>query len=141
MDFLNKLGKKFSETYNIASEKTTKLAKETKLKIKIADTRENMKMEYMKIGEAIYKKYLNNRDDNIALQFITEFKAIDKAMESIKNAESEILYLKNRKKCSKCGEEFEEEFEFCPNCGSKNQVDDIKVFDAEIVNPEESNKD
>ena len=37
MDFLNKLSKKASEAYKVTADKTGKLAKEAKLKMKIND--------------------------------------------------------------------------------------------------------
>lgn len=140
MDFFDKLGKKVSETYNVASEKTTKLAREAKLKVAISEIKENIEKEYEKIGKAIYDKYLNKRDDDVALQFIEEFKAIDKASERIKNAEDEILDLKEKKKCSKCGAEYEAKFEFCPNCGNKSEKEEPKVYEAEVINTDDSSK-
>lgn len=139
MDFFDKLGKKVSETYNVASEKTSKLAKEAKLKVSISEAQEKIEREYIKIGKNIYEKYLNHRDDDVALTFIEEFKTIDKLKESVRNSEKEILDLKDKKKCNKCGSEFEAKFEFCPNCGAKNEQEEPQVFEAEIVNKEDSN--
>ena len=42
MEFLDKLTKKASETYKGAAEKTGKLAKEAKLKMKISDNKSKM---------------------------------------------------------------------------------------------------
>lgn len=139
MDFFDKLGKKMSETYNVASEKTSKLAKEAKLKINISEEKERIQEEYKKIGEKLYQKYLNNRDAEVVLDFIEEFKNIDTAKGNIKNSEDEILDLKDRKKCTKCGTAFDEKFEFCPSCGTKAEKEESQVFEAEIVN-EEDNK-
>ena len=141
MDFFDKLGKKVSETYNVASEKTSKLAKEAKLKITISEEKEKIESEYKKIGEKLYEKYLNNRDDEVALAFIEEFKNIDVAKENIKKSEDEILDLKDRKKCAKCGNSFDDKFEFCPSCGTKaekEEKEEPQVFEAEIVNEEEN---
>lgn len=136
MDFFDKLGKKVSETYNVASEKTSKLAKEAKLKIAISETEEKVEEEYKKIGKAVYEKYVNNRDEEVALGFIEEFKNIDQYEESIKKAKKEILDLKDKKKCEKCGTEYETKFDFCPSCGAKNVKE---ILEAEIVNDEETN--
>ena len=64
MDFFDKLGQKFSETYNTASEKTSKLARETKLKMLISETKDTQKQLFEKLGQEFYKKYLN-KDNKI----------------------------------------------------------------------------
>lgn len=137
MDFFDKIGKKVSETYNVASEKTTKLAREAKLKISISEEKEKIETAYRNIGQKLYEKYLNNRGDEIALAFVEEFKNVDKAKESIKNFEKEILDLKDKKKCSNCANEYEEKYDFCPNCGTKNEKE---VFEAEVVDKKEENE-
>ena len=64
MDFFDKLGKKVSDTYNSASEKTSKLARETKLKLSIAEEKDNEKQFYEKLGQEFYKKYFKCRVEN-----------------------------------------------------------------------------
>ena len=119
MDFFDKIGKKVTETYNVASEKTGKLAKEAKLKIEISDNERLIKDTYVKIGERIYTEYLNKRDNDVALQFISEFKEVDGLKEDIKLANQTILELNDKIKCKKCNTEFESKFDYCPSCGEK----------------------
>ena len=61
-----------------------------------------------------FKGHLDN-----FIEFIEEFKEIDKIDMSIKNYENEILTLKGLRNCPKCGEPFNIDFEFCPKCGYK----------------------
>ena len=119
MDFFDKLGKKVSDTYNTASEKTTKLARETKLKMLISENRDIQKQLFEKLGQDFYKIFLYKRDSEVSIQFIEKFKALDKTEETIKNYENEILSLKGFRNCIKCGEPFNMDFEFCPKCGYK----------------------
>ena len=119
MDFFDKLGKKVSDTYNTASEKTTKLPRETKLKMLISENRDIQKQLFEKLGQDFYKSFLDKRDSEVAIQFIEQFKALDKTEETIKNYENEILSLKGFRNCIKCGEPFNMDFEFCPKCGYK----------------------
>ena len=56
MDFFNKLGKKTSEAYQTAKEKTTKLSGEIKLKSKISDYKDKIDCEYREIGKIVYEK-------------------------------------------------------------------------------------
>ena len=141
MDFFDKIGKKVSEGYNAAAEKTSKLTKEAKLKLAIAENKNKLDDEYKKIGEKVYEKFLNSRDHNIAMTLIEEFKIIDELKEAIKNNEAEILELKDKKKCTKCGKEYDENFDFCPNCGAKTEKEEPQVFEAEVVNENETNTD
>ncbi len=141
MDFFDKIGKKVSETYNAASEKTSKLAKEAKLKITVSEMEGKLRDEYTKLGEKFYSKYANEREIDIISDFIELFKNIDSIKESIKNTNEEILNIKDKVKCASCGKEYDETFEFCPNCGAKTKKEEPKVFEAEIIqenNNEES---
>lgn len=124
MDFFDKLGKKVSDTYNSASEKTSKLARETKLKLSIAEEKDNEKQFYEKLGQEFYKKYLDKRDSEVALEFIENFMQIDKVREKIKNYEDEINSIKGLKTCPKCGESFDVNYEFCPKCGYKHEEEE-----------------
>ena len=138
MDFFDKIGEKVSKTYNVASEKTANFAKETKLKIEISENKDKINEEYKNIGKKLYEKYIDKRDEDVAMNFIEEFKKIDALNEAIKSYENEILDLKDKTKCEKCGEEFEENYEFCPKCGAKNAKGSPEVIEAEIVdNPKD----
>ena len=46
MDFFEDLGKKLSKTYNVASEKTEKVARQAKLKINISDMKDKIVAYY-----------------------------------------------------------------------------------------------
>ena len=137
MDFFDKLGKKVTEGYNVAAEKTKEIAREAKLKISISESKEKIDNEYKKIGKTIYEKFLEKRDEDIAISLIEEFKTIDRLNEDIKNAENEILGLKDMKKCEQCGSEIDENAEFCAKCGNKFPKEEKQVFEAEIVKEED----
>ena len=55
MDFWDKLTKKASETYKGASEKTGKIAKEAKLKLKINENKSKIEDLYTEIGKKVYQ--------------------------------------------------------------------------------------
>lgn len=134
MDFFDKLGKKISEGYNAAAEKTKEVANETKLKFAISDCKEKINKEYKQIGEKVYEMFLNDRDNETALKLINEFKAIDGLKEDIKRNEYQILETNKKKKCDNCGEEISIDAEYCPKCGTANKKQETHVFEAEIVN-------
>ena len=139
MDFFDKLGKKISDGYNAAAEKTKEVASETKLKFSIADCNDKMKDEYVKIGEKVYDLLLNHREEELAMRLIEEFKTIDALKESVKNYKNELMAINHKKRCSNCGEEFDENANHCPKCGTVCAVEEPKVFEAEIVNKDDIN--
>ena len=138
MDFFDKLGKKISEGYNAAAEKTKEVASETKLKFAISDCKDKINAEYKKVGEKVYELLLNERDGEIALNLINEFKTIDALKESIKEYEEQMLEVNNKQKCTNCGEEFDINADHCPKCGTKGIKEEPKIFEAEIVNNDEN---
>ena len=64
MEFFDKLTKKASETYKGAAEKTGKIAKEAKLKLKISDNKSKINDIYEEIGKKVYQKHASNEDSH-----------------------------------------------------------------------------
>ena len=56
MEFFDKLGKKASEAYKVTADKTGKIAKEAKLRVKISDLKNQIKDVYVEIGKKMYDK-------------------------------------------------------------------------------------
>ena len=61
MEFFDKLGKKASEAYKVTADKTGKLAKEAKLRMKIADLKSQIN-EIYKAKDKIIKLYNDNKN-------------------------------------------------------------------------------
>ncbi len=55
MEILNQIGKKASEAYKITADKTGKIAKETKLKLKMSDLKSKVNGLYEEIGKRVYE--------------------------------------------------------------------------------------
>ena len=93
MEFFEKLGKKASETYKSAAEKTNKLASETKLKLKISDNKSKIKDIYTEIGKKVYQKY--TLDENLCIKedIKEELERIDELSNEIKGLKSKIEIL------------------------------------------------
>ena len=118
MDFLDKIGKKASETYKFTAEKTTKIAKETKLKLAINSYKSNIEELYREIGKKVYKKYALKEELQIE-DIEQELKKLDTINEKIDEANKEIMDLKDKIKCKNCSYEMNIEFDYCPKCGTK----------------------
>lgn len=114
MGFLNDFGKKTTET-------TNKIARETKLKLKINENKGKIEKIYEKIGEKVYEKHVREENIDIKNELEEECKQIDSLSKDIENARKEILDLNKKKQCPKCFTEIEKEMAFCPKCGTKQE--------------------
>ena len=123
MDFLDKIGKKASEAYKMTADKTGKIAKETKLKLKISEIRTQINDLYEEIGKKVYEKHV--REENISIKEDLEEQCtkIDVLSDEIDSLLKQCLDLKDKKQCPKCYKEIAKEDKFCPNCGQK-QIDE-----------------
>ena len=121
MEFLNKLEEMATETYKYTTEKTSKFAKETKLKMKINDNKSSINKLYEKIGKIIYQKHVRKENINIKEDIAEDCSKIDELATEIENCRMELLNLKKRKQCPNCYKEINIEYEYCPNCGAKQE--------------------
>ena len=112
MGFFNDIGKKTSEA-------TSKIAKETKLKMKINENKGKIKELYEEIGKKVYEKH------------VRECAKLDGLCKEIEEARKEILTLNQKKVCSKCYAEIEKEAQFCPKCGERQTEEKTVLEKAE----------
>lgn len=121
MEFFDKLGKKASETYKFTAEKTGKLAKEAKLRMKINDDKEEIEELYQKIGEKVYQKHVRQENIDIKEELEEECTKIDVLTAEIETTLKECMGLRDKKKCENCHSEIDKDAKFCPNCGAKQE--------------------
>lgn len=114
MGFFSDLGKKTTET-------TGKIAKETKLKMKINENKGKITDIYEEIGKKVYEKHVREEKLDIKTDLEAECAKLDELSKEIEDARLEILKLNQKKLCSKCGTEIEKGALFCPKCGEKQE--------------------
>lgn len=136
MEIFEKIGDAASKTYKYTAEKTSKIAKETKLKMKINECKKEIETIYKEIGEAVYEKFIVNEE--VSKEELTQrCEEINVLTEKIVECKDEILNLKEKKQCKNCYEEIELVARYCPNCGCEQEVvetsnnEDIEVEEAE----------
>jgi len=120
MGFFSDLGKKTTET-------TGKIAKETKLKIKINENKGKIEDIYVELGKKVYEKHVREENVDIKVDLIEECSKIDALAKEIEDARLEILKLNQKKLCSKCSAEIENGALFCPKCGEKQNSEEPTV--------------
>lgn len=122
MEFFDKLTKKATETYKGAAEKTSKLAKETKLKMKISDNKSKIDELYKEIGKKVYQKHVSKDENCIKDQIAEELLKIDNLSSEIDSYHDQILELSNEKVCVNCKEPMDKSAKFCPKCGAEQPI-------------------
>ena len=118
MEFFDKLGKKASEAYKMTADKTGKIAKETKMKLKISELKSQINDIYEEIGKKVYENHVRE-EISITNEIEEKCTEIDALSDEIESLLKQCLELKDKKQCPKCYAEIEKNVKFCPNCGEK----------------------
>lgn len=142
MEFFDKLTKKASETYKGAAEKTGKIAKEAKLKLKISDNKSKINDLYQEMGKKIYQKHSANEEICIKKDLEEECAKIDILSAEIDTYHKEILELSNVKVCTNCKEGIDKNAKFCPKCGTEQPElkEEVEAMEVEVLENEETGK-
>lgn len=109
----------FSDIGSKASETTSKIKNETKLKMKINENKGKITDLYEEIGKKVYEKHIRGENLNISEDLKEECSNLDTLSKEIEDARLEILKLNKKKICENCSTEIESEAQFCPKCGQK----------------------
>ena len=129
MDFFDKLGKEARKTYKYTTEKTSKLAKEAKLKMQMNEHKGEIEDLYELIGKKMYEHHINGKDLDIDIEAVLEEYCIqiDELCDLIEDERKELLTLKDKKQCPNCFCEIDLNCNYCPNCGDE-QKEDVDIF-------------
>ena len=99
MGFFDNLGKKASKAYDATAEKTSKIAKEAKLRMKINENKSDIKDIYKEIGKKVYEKHVREENIDIKTELEEECTKIDVLSAEIETCLKSILELKEKKQC------------------------------------------
>ena len=138
MDFFDKLGKKASEAYKVTADKTGKIAKETKLKFKISELKSKIEEIYEEIGKKVYEKHVAKEEISIEEDLAEQCNNIDQMSNEIEKLLQECLELKDKKQCPECFKEIDKNMKFCPECGAKQETEQVKEPEIIIETTENS---
>ena len=136
MEFFDKLGRKASEAYKYTADKTGKLAKETKLKLKMGELKGEVNDLYQEIGKKVYEKHV--REENIEIKGELEelCTKIDVVSDEIENLLKQCIELRDKKQCPECHTEIQKDDKYCRECGAK-QEEQISEIEEDIEQQKE----
>lgn len=123
MEIFEKIGEMASQTYKYTAGKADRIARETKLKMKINENKAKIENLYNEIGETVYRKYLNVSNEEFDEEIKRDCEEIDKISKEIEEQNQELLSLKDRKQCPNCHEKIDIEAKYCSNCGLEQEME------------------
>jgi conserved domain protein len=144
MGFFDNLGKKASAAYDATAEKTSKIAKEAKLRMKINEDKSEINNIYKEIGKKVYEKHVREENIDIKVELEEECTKLDVLSAEIETCLKSILELKEKKQCEQCHSEIDLDATFCPKCGAKQpemEVKEVEIVDGDAKSEETSNQD
>ena len=142
MEFFDKLGKKASEAYKVTADKTGKLAKEAKLRMKISDLKSQINTIYKEIGETVYQKHTREGEYDITKEIEEKCTKIDVLSDEIESNLKQCLELKDKRQCPSCFAEIEKDVKFCPKCGAKQEeIQEEPAKEVEVIEKAEEKKE
>lgn len=121
MDFFNKLSKKASEAYKATADKTGKLAKEAKIRMRMSELKNEISDIYEEIGKAVYQNHVREQKQDISKELEEKCTKIDCLSDEIESNLKQCLELKDKKQCQNCFVEIEKDVKFCPQCGASQE--------------------
>lgn len=121
MDWMNEIGKKTSQVCQDTVNKTSKLAKEAKQKMKMAGYKSQIEDLYEEIGRKVYENHIREEKQDLLELTLEECVEIDKLASQIEETRKIILALREKKQCPQCFMEIAASYRFCPNCGTLQQ--------------------
>ena len=139
MEILEKIGDAASKTYKFTAEKTSKIAKETKIKMQINEYKGDIKEIYIEIGEYVYEKFVKGEKTDLE-ELNQRCEEIQILSDKIVNCKNEILKLNEKRQCKNCYAEIEISANYCPNCGFKQEKEEEKSEQQEESKEEEEIK-
>lgn len=124
MSIIDGLTKKVATTAKTAVRKSGDIVEVTKLNMSVNSEEDKIHKSYFELGRAVYELFKNGEEFVEAAKAICE--QIKVYEDNIKEIKLKILGLKNIKECPSCQMELDMEVAFCPKCGAKQEIPQIK---------------
>ena len=114
MAFFDEIGKKISQTGQVAVQKTKQMADVAKLNSDISDEEKKLTNIYFQIGQLYVS--LHNNDPESDFEVLID--QLNETQTKIENLRQQIQDIKGVKRCATCGAEIPSNSTFCSSCGT-----------------------
>lgn len=130
MNILDNIGKRVAGTYKTAAKASGELLEETKLRLAIINEQGNLDELYENLGNKVFSAY--ERGESQGEDFDEDCSEIRSIKEKIASMKVKIKELKNIKACPKCRLEIDLTYQYCPQCGAKQEISEVQGENDEI---------
>ncbi len=128
MGFFDELLSTTKTVASTAGKKTDEAVKISKLKVKKAQINSDIKTKYEKLGTMVYQMAKADEKDGEA--FDAAIADIDASCEALVAIDKQIDELTGVVTCENCGAKTKDENSYCPKCGTKLPVVEVKAEEA-----------
>lgn len=124
MGFFDELLTTTKSVASTAGKKTDEAVKISKLKVKKAQIKSDIKSKQEKLGALVYQMAKADEKDSAA--FDAAIAEIDAGYEALIELDKQLDELAGAVTCEKCGAKTKNDNNFCPKCGTKLPVIEVK---------------
>ena len=114
--FMEKIMQHAKRTQEVVVQKSSDVAKITKLKLAIVALEGKIKDAYNAIGRAVYEAYRADEGDSDVIE--SKCAEIDAMFAELEQLKSDYAAVRKMKRCEACGAENAEDAAFCSKCGT-----------------------
>ncbi|MCC8072980.1 MAG: zinc ribbon domain-containing protein [Clostridiales bacterium] len=125
MAFFDEIGKRISQTGQMAVQKTKDMADVAKLNSTILNEEKKIENSYYQIG----KLYAELHFDDFDADFEPLFNLLKDSLRNVERLKKEVGDIKGVKHCNVCGCEIANDSTFCSSCGSPIVVQKIQDYE------------
>lgn len=116
------VSKTVTKTYKVATEKSSNLIEEAKLRMQIASENDKISEKLEKIGGLVYEDF--KAGNSAYADFEDLCKEIENSEIAVCNMKAKILEMKKMKLCHVCGTSLSAEDRYCSKCGAEQEIPD-----------------
>lgn len=122
MAFWDDFTKGAKDAASFTVKKTGELTAAAKLKVALHNEETKLSECFESMGKLYYEEKTADADNETAIEAL--IKSADETKVKIAELKDKLSDLKGACVCKKCGSTFDEEFEFCPKCGTKKETEE-----------------
>ena len=136
MGFFDELVTTTKSVASTAGKKTDEAVKVSKLKVKKAQIKSDIKTKQEKLGALVYQMAKADEKDGEA--FDAAIADIDASFDALLEIDKQLDELAGTVTCEKCGAKTKNDNNYCPKCGTKLPVIEVKEEPAAEAAPAET---